>query len=38
METVSFKEREALPKQIRVVNDAYIVGPAGELEPGALLK
>lgn len=33
METVSFEERKALPKQIEVDNEAYVVGPAGGLEP-----
>ena len=33
METVFSEERGALPEQIKIVNEAYFVGPADGLEP-----
>lgn len=33
METVFFEESGALPEQIKIVNEAYVVGPADGLEP-----
>ena len=38
MDTVVLKQSRAVPKQIKIVNEANVVGPTGGLDPGVEAK